>query len=181
MTNRVLWLALLAGALSTPSALAHALGAECKAKGDRVEVEAYYSDGTEAKEAAVTVLDGDKRTIAEGRTDSQGRWSFARPAAGSYQVVIDAGAGHRKELRITVAEKTAAADSEGAACCCCEEGTPPRQVVSDGPTRAEFTRFPWLKAVMGCSILGMVGLGFWISRQRGRAGLGDTVPGEGTP
>lgn len=181
MSNRTLLLAALMLGLTTPLARAHALGAECKAKGDKVQVEAYYSDGTEAADAAVTVLDGDKKSIAAGRTDKQGRWEFAKPSVGTYQVVIDAGGGHRKELRIAISEKGAAAAADEAPCCCCDAEPKRPTLVSDGPTRSEFTRFPWLKAVMGCSLLGMVGLGFWFSRHRSRNGSVDAASGEEAP
>lgn len=106
-------------------ARAHALGAECRLRGGRVEVEAYYDDDTPAGGATVRVLDEHKEEVASGRTDAQGRWTFPAPPPGQYAVVVDAGAGHRTTRTLTIPGGAAA-------------GT-----VSDGPPRAEFTRFPW--------------------------------------
>src|SRR5947209_14726965 len=82
---------------------AHGLGAECKVNGSRVELEAYYDDNTPARDARVYVEDAEHQLLAAGRTDADGRWSFARPGAGAYRVIVDAGAGHRKELKFTLA------------------------------------------------------------------------------
>jgi hypothetical protein len=134
-------------------AAAHALGAECKLVGDRVEVEAFYDDDTPAREARVSVRDGHKQAIAEGRTDSQGRWSFARPAAGTYEVVVEAGGGHRAQVQITIPEADA--------------GTPAApETISTGPTREEFTRFPWPKVALGLAAIGVFSLALWVVRRR---------------
>ena len=135
---------------------AHALGADCKVNGDRVELEAYYDDDTPARDANVRVQDARQHLVAEGRTDAEGRWSFARPGAGTYRVIVDAGAGHRKELTITL---TANAGSPTAT------GTGSSEVVNEGPGRTAFTAFPWLQLGIGVAILGVVGSAFWIARR----------------
>src|SRR5205085_2177382 len=93
---------------------AHALSGQCKLVGNQVQVEAYFDDDSPAADAHVRVLDGAKGEIAKGRTDAKGGWSFARPAAGKYIVVVDAGAGHRTDIAMTVPpgddSATAAAD-----------------------------------------------------------------------
>jgi nickel transport protein len=149
MTARVL-LALFVALVLADRASAHALGAECKLVGDRVEVEAYYDDDTPARDARVSVRDTGKQVVAEGRTDSEGRWSFARPAAGSYEVVVDAGAGHRVEVKLTVPGAAPAAVP---------------QTISTGPTREEFTSFPWSKVALGLAVIACLGLGWWLARR----------------
>jgi nickel transport protein len=129
---------------------AHALGAECKLAGDRVAVEAYYDDDTPARDARVSVLGPDKNALVEGRTDSEGRWSFARPRPGDYEVVVDAGGGHRVQVGLTIpAEATTAVP----------------QTISSGPTRAEFTTFPWSKVALGLAAIACMGLGWWLARR----------------
>jgi nickel transport protein len=119
------------------AAHAHALGAEAKLRGNRVEVEAYYSDNTPAVDAHVAVYDAADHTIAEGRTDEHGRWTFPTPPPGRYTVVVNAGAGHRTSP-IAVIIPGQPADGE---------------TVSEGPLREEFTRFPWERVALGLGII----------------------------
>jgi hypothetical protein len=170
-------LALLTAFLTTRPVSAHALGAECKIRGDKVEVEAYYDDDTPARDARVTVLDKQESVVAEGRTDDQGRWSFPTPKPGRYQVIVDAGGGHLTKLRMTVPDQGhsvgAAVSSSAEGCPCCE-GSPnlsgdEADTISDGPTREEFTRFPWSKAAIGLGILGGLALVLRLARRADRA------------
>lgn len=150
--NRLYLFALVLVAIvsSAKPASAHALGAECKIRGERVEVEAYYDDNTPASKAKVQVLDSRKNRIADGRMDQHGKWSFPLPEPGRYQVVIDAGAGHKTKLDLTI-------PSAGA-----EEGA----TISEGPSRREFTRFPLMKVGLGLAILGCFSLAIWWLRSR---------------
>jgi nickel transport protein len=159
---------------------AHALGAECKVRGDRVEVEAYYDDDTPARNARVTVLGAGQETVAQGRTDARGRWTFPIPAAGSYQVVVNAGAGHLTKIQITVPAGSRPA-APGAGLPGGED--PDREisadaapvVLSEGPSRAAFTRFPWLKVGIGLGVIGVLGLAAWLARRT----VGRSVPPAG--
>jgi hypothetical protein len=114
---------------------AHALDATVRVRGERVEVEAYFSDDTAARDARVRVFDSTDTVIAEGRTDDAGRWWCAAPPAGTYAVVVDAGGGHRTPRKAV----TIPAGGEAA--------------VSGGPTREEFTRFPWGGVMAGLAII----------------------------
>jgi nickel transport protein len=143
--------ALLLLLLVTPVARAHALGAEVKLRGNRVEVEAYYSDDTPARDAHVIIHNAADQVIAEGRTDDRGRWQFPVPPAGRYSVVVDAGAGHRKTVNIAIPNQT----SDG-------------ETVSEGPPREEFTRFPWGRVALGLAIIAALGGGWLALRRRFR-------------
>ena len=88
-------------------AWAHALGAQWQINGDKVLVEAYFSDGTLAQGAIVRLFKDGKppassnepeKPLFEVKTDAKGECTFARPEPGKYRIVVDAGAGHRKEL-----------------------------------------------------------------------------------
>ena len=130
---------------------AHALGVSATFRNNRIEVEAYYSDDTPAHDAAVMVHDHAGRLVAEGRTDDQGKWQFPAPQPGPYTVVIDAGAGHRKSASIVVP----AVLPPG-----------PTGPISDGPSRAEFTRFPWLRMALGLAIIAALAAGWFLVRRR---------------
>lgn len=141
--------------LAVPVA-AHNLGAECKLVGDRVQVEAYFDDDTPARDAKITVRTTDGQSLAEGRTDDKGCWSFARPAAGRYEIVVDAGAGHRAVVKVTVP-----GEAEGLAL------APTR--VSEGQAREEFTRTPWLKVGIGLITIALFAGALWLARQAGKS------------
>src|SRR5687768_1328701 len=66
----------------------HDLGVECKLEGQTVAVEAFFDDDTPCRNAAVKVQDADKVTVAEGRLDDAGRWSFPRPKPGHFWIVV---------------------------------------------------------------------------------------------
>lgn len=143
--------ALLFVLVVVPAARAHALGADVKLRGNRVEVEAYYSDDTPARDARVTVRERGEQMIAEGRTDDLGRWHFPAPHPGQYTVVVDAGAGHRKTVSVTI-----------------PDNPPADATVSSGPTRDEFTRFPWDRLVFGLAIIAASAIGWRTLRRRRR-------------
>jgi hypothetical protein len=122
------------------STYAHYVGVECKIRGDLVEVEAYYDDGTEASKAKVRVVNSEEKEVGAGLTDDKGKWSFATPAPGKYTVHLDAGAGHRATTNLVIS--TATADAKA-----------PNETISEGPTREEFTRTPWLKLAIGLIVI----------------------------
>jgi nickel transport protein len=157
--------AALLTAVGPGRASAHALGAEAKLKGDRVEVEAYFSDDTPARAASVTVTDEVARTVAEGKTDDAGRWQFPRPAGGQYRVSVDAGDGHKARVRLTIPPGPAAVstDSPGTDA----PGSPADdETVSDGPSRAEFTRMPWERIVIGLGAIALIAAVGWTALRR---------------
>ena len=160
--------------LAAPPARAHALGAECKLVGQSVEVEAYYDDDTPAGNARVSVLDEKERPLVEGRTNAKGCWSFPRPGPGKYQVVVDAGSGHRTTVKITIPGVSAAADVQPGSAEASPGPGASREapvVLNDGPSRKEFTRSRWPQAALGVGALGALGLAFWLAaRKRGRGG-----------
>jgi nickel transport protein len=149
---RVVVLALSSLLVYALPASAHALGAECKLRGGRVEVEGYYDDNTPARDARVTVRDAAGQTVADGRTDDKGRWSFPAPEPGRYHVIVDAGAGHRAVVSVTVPE-AASAPPTFTSTPDAGPGPPAETVISEGPGRAEFTRVPWTKIAIGFAVI----------------------------
>lgn len=116
---------------------AHDLGVEARLDAGQIRLEAFFDDDAPAKDAKVVVHDANKQTIAEGRTDSAGKWSFAAPPPGAYLIVVDAGDGHRVEERLTVPASPT--------------GTP-----STGRSRSEFTKPRWLGLGAGLLLIATV-------------------------
>lgn len=132
--------------LSLPCpARAHGVGVQCKLEGDKLIVEAYFDDNTPASDAKVSILNRSEETVGEGRTDVDGRWICATPGPGVYQVIVDAGGGHLRKIKVNI-----------------DGGV----VTGDGPTREEFTRVPWLKVILGVGVLGVISFVFWLNRKR---------------
>jgi len=163
-------IALATALLLSPHANAHALGADCRIRDGRVVLEAYFSDDTPARHAKVEVKDASGNVIADGKTDDEGRWSFALPTSGSYQVAVDAGMGHRTTVALSVSQEQLAAGgaekSEGVR-------------VGTGPDRERFTRIPWLRVGLGLGVIGAltVGLHLWLRRPKApTARTQDEVP-----
>src|ERR1051325_9703612 len=98
----VLSLVVVSMLAASGSACAHAVYVECKVQGDKLEVEAYYEDDTRAVHAKVQIVDGHKNVVANGTTDKNGQCSFAAPPPGEYEVLLNAGAGHRAKCSVTV-------------------------------------------------------------------------------
>jgi hypothetical protein len=119
----------------------------------KVEVEGFYDDNTPAIKADVQVVNAAAGVIvAQGTTDAAGKWFFATPPPGTYEVRVNAGAGHRAKTTLVVpASTTTAAPSP--------DGT----AVNDGPKRADLTRTPWLKILIGLVIIGGCSVAFLIA------------------
>lgn len=99
-------LAVLATLLAPAVATAHDLIALVKVREADVYVEAGFSYGKNAESdpaegAPVTVTDANRNTVAAGKTDEKGVWTFPRPPAGTYTVVVEQ-AGHRAVVSIEV-------------------------------------------------------------------------------
>lgn len=82
------------------TARAHDLRTLVRVEADVVRVEARYDDGTRAAGADVQVTDANGNTLASGTLDASGTWSFPRPDADTYTVVVEA-VGHRDQVTVT--------------------------------------------------------------------------------
>jgi hypothetical protein len=136
--------------LTCQGARAHDLGATARLERGRVFVEAYFDDNTTPRNAHIAVTTSDGTVVTEGRSDENGRWSFAAPPPGEYQLTIDAGAGHKTTISLTIPG----------------EGTGP---ITHGPPRSEFTRTRWLGLGIGILLIAgfVIAIKLWGQRNRG--------------
>lgn len=88
------------------AAWAHSMLVEAKVEAT-LRVVVGYEDETPAEDAKVTLAAADGRAIAEAKTDATGTCTFPRPAAGSYSLIADDGAGHRTAVPLAVPESEA--------------------------------------------------------------------------
>jgi nickel transport protein len=136
-------LALLFVLTMVSQASAHDLDAAYKIRDGRVELEVYFDDNTPARNANVIVRDSSGNIIAQGKTDHEGRWSFPVPGRENYEIVVDTGDGHRKVIESTRG--------------------------SDHPSRAEFTRTPWVKMILGFLLIALAAFGVQAALRRSRS------------
>ena len=139
--------------LNSGATWAHALGAECSLKNGKVSIEAYFDDDTPAVNALVEIHDGADKIVSTGKTDVKGFCSLPAPVPGQYRVVVEAGMGHRKTIAITVPGTLA------------PPSVPP-ETISVGPTREEFTRFPYVNVGVGLAAILLISLLFLFARKK---------------
>jgi hypothetical protein len=161
-------LALILILLAPAVAVAHNMDFECKLHAGKLHVEAYFEDDAPAQEALVRVVDAEGKEVLRGKTDAQGKWSSAAPPGGSYRVIVDAGAGHRAEHKLSIPDAVAAASTD--------------EPVNLGGARAEHTAFPWLRAALGVGTVAVLAVAFLLARQAAR-GRDEPSPAKsaGTP
>ena len=149
--SRTLIASLVAFLLTPVVALGHGLLVSWKLAGPKIDVQVFYDDNSDAAKAKVQVLNAKEEVVASGVTDEKGKWSFETPAPGKYVVHADAGAGHRAKKQLDLSGATPAPPKEKASP---ESPTPVPPSVTDGPSREELTRTPWLKILIGMTVIG---------------------------
>ncbi len=142
---RILCLVVLLMLWASPPVYAHNISAEFRLQEDKIEVVAFYDDESLAPGTKVTVTDTKENLIAQGRTNSEGIWHFPLPQPGQYQVKIDAGAGHARTIRVTVADSNTG------------------EIDSDSPTRQEIADSRWSQLFLGLGTIGIIALGMLIA------------------
>jgi len=101
--------------LSAP-AQAHKVMIFAYEEGDTVYAEGYFADGKKAQDSLVEVYGEDGTKLLEGKTDTNGLFSFPVPDTPEIRIVLTASMGHRAEctLKGNGNGKTDAAKKEGA-------------------------------------------------------------------
>jgi hypothetical protein len=108
-------LALLAIALFVAQADAHGLDAQAfLLPGKQIRVESWFSGGDVPRGATVRVYGAANDLIAEGKLDEQGMWVFSFDQDAPTRIVISAGKGHQKELRLSAIDLAEPRDAPSA-------------------------------------------------------------------
>ncbi len=102
ISGGILFLFLL---LAPSTALAHKVSIYAYAEDGMVFAEGYFADGSRSRNSRVEVIDaktGEK--LLEGKTDSEGRFSFRIPKATSIRLVLHASMGHQNDYTLGAKE-----------------------------------------------------------------------------
>ncbi len=81
-----------------PAAMAHKVNVFAYTEGDTVYTESYFPDGRPVEKGTIEVFDAAHRKLVEGKTDSEGRFSFPLPGRQDLTIVINASMGHRNQF-----------------------------------------------------------------------------------
>ena len=166
-------LAILCLILSAIDARAHGLGVGWKVRDGRIHFAAFFDDDSAPRRALVLVRNAAGETVAHGKTDAKGTWSCVTPTPGEYEVIVDAGAGHRTARKLVVRDTGAEERPLDFTEAGHEDTTaehPGRGLVAEGgDQRSEFTQFPWLRIAIGLGAIAAVSLAYLAARRFGRS------------
>ena len=82
--------------------MAHNLEAQIEVEGIDFVVQAFFEDGTEARDATAEVIAPDGSVLSAGKTDSQGRFKFSNDLKEKVEVTVEADAA---EVRVRVCDR----------------------------------------------------------------------------
>jgi len=85
-------------------ALAHKVNLFAYAEGGTIFTESYFPDGKAVEKGTVLVYDSKDQLLVEGKTDTEGLFSFEIPKIDDLKIVIDAGMGHKNSFVLKKAE-----------------------------------------------------------------------------
>lgn len=154
-------------ALWPSSAAAHRLEAEAVVRpGWKVQVESWFETGDAAAGARVEVFGPDGQPHSQGRLDRQGVYQFAYRSLEPLRVVVNAGGGHRVEVK--VAAKDLVRSAVGSTIACVQPTPSPWLVVpmlghadpepddsapAPAPVVHRRTGIQWLNLTLGLALL----------------------------
>lgn len=86
------------------TALAHKLLIDYTPVQEGLLVEAFFPDGTPARNTTMKLMDADGKVIGQGMTNDHGGYLFSVPRSGDYTATADAQMGHFAKVSIPAAE-----------------------------------------------------------------------------
>ncbi len=92
--------------LNTPSS-AHRVIVFSSFNGQKIVVEGYLPGGTKVNGAKVEVRDESGKIVVQGKTDSNGVFSFVPKKSGEYFITLNAGLGHLAKTSIDIKNASA--------------------------------------------------------------------------
>jgi len=80
------------------AALAHKVNIFAYVEGDTVYTESYFPDGQKVEGGKIEVYDSQGNKLLEGKTDSEGQFSFKVPKRDDLKIVLIATMGHKNSF-----------------------------------------------------------------------------------
>lgn len=97
----LLFIFLVMFVFSADLALAHRVVLFAWTEGDMVFTQSQFPDGRKIADGQVNVFDRDHNLLLEGKTDSNGEFSFKIPKIIDLNIVLDAGMGHQGQWNLS--------------------------------------------------------------------------------
>ncbi len=99
-TRALLSLVVLASLLSADRAFAHKTRVFAYVQGKAINGEVYFSGGSPAQKATVTMFDPSGKKLGKATTDERGKFSYQPRVRCDHRAVFDSGDGHAAEYTI---------------------------------------------------------------------------------
>jgi nickel transport protein len=80
---------------AAPQVNAHGINVTARVEGDRILTESYFSNKLKVIEGEVKVFGPDGKQLLEGKTDTNGIFSFKIPQETDLKIVLESAMGHR--------------------------------------------------------------------------------------
>ena len=90
--------------LHAGQAWAHKVNVFAYVEGGKVYTESYFPDGRKVESGAIEVRDASGAKLLEGKTDSQGLFSFPLPKKEDLTITLDATMGHKNSFVLKKSE-----------------------------------------------------------------------------
>lgn len=174
LQRAVMGLALIIMSVAATTAYGHKVNVFAYVEGDQVYMQGYFSDGTAAKNSAVTVYGGDGRELVKGLTNEEGAFTFAVPDKQAARIVLNAGQGHQAAYEIS-AEELAGAVAPAGSSSSSHEARPAQQTQTADNDDARISEALVRRAVAQ----GLMPLAREIAELKERRGFSDIVGGIG--
>lgn len=92
------------GLLWPSTVWAHKVNVFAYVEGDTVVTESYFNDGRKCRDSTIEVFDEGGRKLLEGKTDTEGTFSFHAPVRANLLIRLTASMGHRAEYTVQASE-----------------------------------------------------------------------------
>jgi len=99
-----LWVFVVFASVFPSTALAHNVNVFAYVEGDTVVTESYFSDGRKCRDCTIEVFDGSGKKFLDGKTDTEGQFSFDIPAKADLVIRLTASMGHMAEYTLSATE-----------------------------------------------------------------------------
>jgi len=149
-----------AGLLSPHPALAHKLLLDYTAVNEGLLVEAFFPDGTPARNTTMRLMTPDGKVLRQGMTNDHGGYLFPVPEHADYVADADAQMGHYAKVDVPAAALTGVTLSETATADAAE--------IERTVTKVRAEPFPLKRVAIGFGVLAVLGGGALLASRRKR-------------
>ena len=94
----------LTGMLTSATAWAHKVNLFAYVENGQIQVECFFPDGKPVVSGQIEITDSQRRKVAEGMTDTKGKFSVPIPAVDDLTITVNASMGHKNTFLLKKTE-----------------------------------------------------------------------------